>query len=194
MRDLQKLLRPLVTRIANVVSRGEITRVDDAKRGQLVQVELLDGETREDVERPQNYGFTSVPLEGAEVVVVCVGGSRDHAFVVAADDRRHRVKGLEPGEVAVYHHGGSRIVLRNSGNIDVEASADLSVFATGNLNLQADGDVSVQSTQRVSVTAPEIVLNDGTQPIARVGDSVTGTAGPFPVVGVIASGNPTVKG
>lgn len=58
-------------------------------------------------------------------------------------------------------------------------------------------EVTVTADVKVSVSAPMVVLADGVQDVARVGDAVTftATAGPYPVVGTanIASGNPKVK-
>ena len=51
----------------------------------------------------QLYGITSHPLKGADVLVLSVGGVRQHP-VVLIDDRRHRVKELAEGEVCIYTH------------------------------------------------------------------------------------------
>lgn len=122
-------MRQLATRIANLVSRAIVRRVDDAKKMQSLQVDLLDTETRDEVERPQNYGFTSVPLEGAEAVAVFVGGRRDHGLVLAVEDRRYRVTGLKSGEVAIYTDEGDRVTLKRGGTIEIKASSKVVVNA-----------------------------------------------------------------
>jgi len=152
-RSLAKFVAPLRARISNMVARAVIQLVNDDAKIQVLQIGILADETRDDVERLQNYGFTSVPLPGAEAVAIFVGGSRDHGFVVATDDRRHRLAGLKPGEVALYNHAGAVVLLREDGSIEVRGTS--------------------------------VVLNDGTLPVARAGD----TAGPYPIVG----GNSTVK-
>lgn len=114
---LNKLLAPLRQRLANMVARAVLTAVNDTKKMQLVQLDLLTDETRDDVERFQNYGFSSSPKPGAEAVVLFVGGSREHGLAVCVDDRQYRIKHLTSGEVAVYDHLGSKIVLKSNGNI-----------------------------------------------------------------------------
>jgi phage baseplate assembly protein V len=111
---LSRLLAPLARRLDNMVARAVVHLVKDSTKIQLVQLGVLDGETREGCERFQGYGFTSVPLEGAEAVVLFVGGRRDHGLVVAIDDRRYRKKDLEPGEVALYHKDGSFVLLKSA--------------------------------------------------------------------------------
>lgn len=125
--NLRKLLAPLRTRIANMVARSVVQLADDSKKLQSVQLGVLAGETREGVERFQNYGFSSVPLDGAEAVVLFVGGSRDHGLAIAVDDRRYRIRNLESGEVAVYTDQGDSIVLKRDGNIEVTASTKVVV-------------------------------------------------------------------
>lgn len=116
-----KLMRPMAIRIANLVSRGVVHLSNDAKKLQLLQVGGLSGETIDDAEHFQPYGFSSVPLEGAEVVVLFPGGDRSHPLVIAAPDRRHRPTDGDPGDVMLYHHSGSKVTLSSNGDIVLHA-------------------------------------------------------------------------
>ncbi len=116
---MNKMLAPLRNRVANMVARAIVQLVNDGAKIQLVQLGVLDGETREACERFQEYGFTSVPLAGAEAVVLFVGGRRDHGLVVAVDDRRSRPTGLAAGEVALYTDEGDGITLKRGQFIEV---------------------------------------------------------------------------
>lgn len=119
LESLSRLLQPLSVRISNLIGHAVIKGADDAKKVQELQVELLPGEVRDEIEHFQGYGFTSVPLEGAEAVVIFVGGRRDQGYCIGTDDRRHRPTGLEPGEVAVYNNAGAKVVLKANGDIEV---------------------------------------------------------------------------
>ena len=101
-REFAKLLAPLSRRLRLMASRAVLSLISDATGMQIVQVKLLNGEVRDGIERVQNYGFTSVPLPGAEAIFLSLGGDRDHGIVITADDRRYRIKGLQGGEVAIY--------------------------------------------------------------------------------------------
>lgn len=153
--DLSRLLAPLRTRLANVVARAVVQLVHDGGHLQVAQLGVLAGETREGCERFQEYGFTSVPLPGAEAVVVFVGGRRDHGLVVAVDDRRYRPTGLEPGEVCLYSQHGQRITLKKDGAIELEpASGKSIVLAGGAAAVARVGDATTGHTHDFALTAP----------------------------------------
>lgn len=96
-------------------TRVTLNMTKDTTKMQESQISGLDGEDFPEVERFQNYGFTSNPPAGAEGIAVPVGGDRSHLAVLAIDDRGSRLKGLAPGEVAVYHGNGDFLRF-NEGN------------------------------------------------------------------------------
>lgn len=118
-RALLELVRPLAMRLRAMVTRGTLAQADDGKKLQAVQVKGADGEV-DDAERFQQYGFTSRPQNGAEVLIVNVGADSAHPVVIAVDDRRYRVKGLAAGEVCIYDDLGQRITLYRD-RIEIEA-------------------------------------------------------------------------
>jgi len=172
---------PLLNRLANLVSRVVLNRTDDSKKMQAVQLTALDGETRERVERVQNYGFTSVPLDGAEGVAVFVGGYRDHGLVIAMDDRRYRLTGLESGEVALYTDQGDKVVLERGGTIRVVASTKV-VVAAPLVELAGNADaVALASKVESRLVHLEAAFNAHVHPTAALGPPST----PLPVPLVI---------
>jgi len=124
MRMVNKMLDPVRRRLAQLVNRAVLQVVNDAGGLQEVQVQALADEILDRIERFQQYGLTSVPLPGAEGLLLSVGGSRSNAVIIAVDDRRYRLQGLEGGEVALYtlddqEVPGHRIVLMRGGVIEV---------------------------------------------------------------------------
>lgn len=138
-RALAKLLAPMQRRVMLSIARGVLRLVSDGSRMQEVQIGLLAGETLDGVERFQNYGLSSHPHAGAEAVAVCVGGSRNHALVVAVDDRRYRLAALQAGEVALYDDLGQVVHLTRDG-IVVSSPTTVTVVAPA---LTLDGEVAV---------------------------------------------------
>lgn len=114
MRAIHKITAPLARRVRLMVGRGVLALVNDALKMQSVQVQLLSGEVR-DMERFQDYGFTSVPHSGAEVLAAFIGGNRDHGVAIKVDDRRYRLKALANGEVAIYDDLGQKVHLHRNG-------------------------------------------------------------------------------
>lgn len=124
--SFNRLMGPFKRRLMLMVGRAVLRLIKDDTGLQRVQLVALDGETLDEVERFQEYGFTSVPHPDAEAMLVSIGGVRAHAIVIAVDDRRYRLRGLAGGEVALYTDedqkpGGHRIVLRRNQEIEVHA-------------------------------------------------------------------------
>lgn len=145
---LQRVMRPLTQRIQLMIGRAVVGLVNDATKLQGLQITLLADEVRGDVERFQQYGFTSHPHPGAEAVAVSVAGSRDHVLVIAVDDRRYRLTGLAEGEVALYTDEGDRIVIRRGGTIEVQATTKVRLVAP---LVECTGDVKVAGTLTADV-------------------------------------------
>lgn len=101
-------------------TRATVSKVDDGPKMQEVDVNLLQDEKKQSVERFQNYGFSSVPHgpkggKHAEAVVAFLGGNRSHATIIAIDDRRYRPKGLKEGESVVYDDQKQKILVGREG-------------------------------------------------------------------------------
>lgn len=121
--QLRRLVRPLQVRIANSIARAVVQRVDDGHKLQELQIGVLEGEPIDDAERFQEYGFSSVPLAGAEAVTVFPNGDRAHPLVVAVDDRRHRPIDKPAGHVCIYHHSGAEVWFTEDGDVVAKPAA-----------------------------------------------------------------------
>lgn len=101
--------RDMANRVLMMIARGVLRGVNDDGKRQLLQVELLQGELRDGVERMQNYGFNSHPT-GGDVAALSVAGNREQIIVLAVDDRRYHLV-LQPGEVAMFDDLGNKVEL-----------------------------------------------------------------------------------
>ncbi|MES2170564.1 MAG: phage baseplate assembly protein V [Actinomycetota bacterium] len=115
--QLMHLIRPLATRIANGAGRATVQLVDDTGKTQMLQIGVLEGETGPDAEHFQPYGFSSVPLVGAQGVVLFPNGDQSHPLVIVMGDNRSRPTGGAPGDVVMYHHTGAKITMTGAGDI-----------------------------------------------------------------------------
>lgn len=190
MRNLTKRLQ---NKIQNTLSdmrfafRGVLNLVKSADTIQKVQVSGLSGETLQDVEFMQQFGLTSVPPTGTQVVVLPMGGKTTHSIVIATENGSFRVKNLKGGEVAVYDQSGSTIILKQGRLIEVDCDIFKLNCKSYQLNCQTcqttasggitfDGDISQQGhfTNNSDVVASGVSLTTHTHP----GDSGGSTGMP----------------
>lgn len=168
-REMLKAIAPLARRIRLMAARAILTLIDDATKMQGLQVKLLDGEVCNNVDRVQNYGFTSVPLPGAEGIYLALGGSRDHGVVIVADDRRYRIKGLQGGEVAIYTDEGDKIVLKRGNVIEITAATKIRMVTpllevTGEVHDRCDADGMTMEGMRQTYNTHNHPENDAGGP------------------------------
>lgn len=139
--------------LKSIVARGRVAAVAAAGAVQRLQVRLLAGEIKDNVDHIEPFGFTSRPLPGAEHVTLFVDGDRSHGVVVVVGDRRYRLAGLPEGGAALYDSFGSFIKLNADGTISVQAATRLTFTAPdvdieGRLNVTSDitagGDIKDQ--------------------------------------------------
>lgn len=132
---MMRLLNGVNRRIRLMIGRCVVRLVNDASAMQELQITGLGSEVLDALEHFQAYGLTSVPHAGAEGLVLNLAGSRALAVVINVDDRRYRLTGLQPGEVALYDDLGQTIELRRNGIYINAAHGD--VHVTG--DVIADG-------------------------------------------------------
>lgn len=120
VRLIKSLLDPIKRRVFLMIARGIVENVNDGEGVQFLQVSLLAGELRDELEHFGNYGFTSSPPVGSEAVVVFVGGNRDHGIVVGIDDRDTRIKSQAEGEVTIYDKQGQYIKFKEGNIIEIK--------------------------------------------------------------------------
>lgn len=168
MQDIGRIMRPVQRKISQMVGRAVLRALNDGTGTQTMQVELLKDELYDGVERFQEYGFTSVPHAGAEVVMVSVGGQRGHGVVVACADKRYRITGLEDGEVSLYTDedldGGHRIHLKRNKEVEILSDTTASILQTPTkTTVSNDTEIeAVSGTAYVNIKPGKIEVKNGT--------------------------------
>lgn len=174
-------LRPLANRLGNMLARGYITLVTAGKKMQVLQLNLLDGETKDRVEHFEPFGFTSKPLPGAEHLTVFLDGDRSHGITVVVADRRYRLTSLQDGEAALHDAYGNKVHLQRDGTLAVVTSTKVQITAP---LVTISGDLQVAGT----ITAPLVV---GTTNVTFGGKSGTGHTHTGVQTGISNTGTPT---
>lgn len=124
-----------------MLARGILNLVSSATGLQIMQIDLLADETRDDVERVQNYGHSGHPPKGSTVAAVAIGGSRDHMVVVACEHPQYSPQ-LNVGEVAMYAMFGQLFKMDEEGNVTLKCK-DFIVDADGSIEQKAKGSLSI---------------------------------------------------
>lgn len=144
------------------VTRGRVTNARTRAGRVIVDMTLLDGETRRGVELMLPTGMSALPAEGADLVVLEVGANRDHLVAMVADDPANRIEGLAPGEIGLRAFG-QQVIIRADG-VEVTDALKITITASGPVDITADGIVTVE--------APRINLGAGaTLGVKRSDDS-----------------------
>lgn len=173
--------------------RGTLNLVKSADNIQQVQVSGLADETLQDVEFMQQFGLTSVPPAGTQVVVLPMGGATTHSIVIATENGSFRVKNLQSGEVAVYDESGSSIILKKGRLIEIDCDT-LKIKATTKVDIKSP----LVETDNVLTAQGKITGNGGMAIQGGSGASFTGnvkqTGGSITTDGdVTASGKSLVR-
>ncbi len=137
------MMQKLKNRIAQLVGVGKVKTVQDSPVLQLLSVDLMAGEEREELEHMLPYGFAHNPHPESEAVVVFPDGDRSYGLVIAVANREYRLRGLEAGEVALYDDQEQMVKLGRDG-------------------------ITITSGLKIALDAPEINMNGK---INMVGDT-----------------------
>lgn len=137
------------------ITRGKVTAARTRGGRVLLDVTLLHGEVRSRVELLLPAGLTYIPPAGTDVLVLEVGGHRDHLVAVVADDAAQRIIGLGVGETGLRAHG-QQVVIRRDG-VEITNALKVTIVSAGTVTVQAGGTATVQAPA-VVVDSPSVKL------------------------------------
>ncbi|MET3132230.1 phage baseplate assembly protein V [Oxalobacteraceae bacterium GrIS 1.11] len=145
-------------RVLMLIGRGRVTTGDDSGNVQMLQVKLNEGHVRDGTPRLAEFGFTSMPPNGSDVMLLFIAGDRSNGVIVATGHQASRMKNLKAGEVAIYDDQGQSIHLTRAGIVIHGAGLPVTITGTSGITLDTPvvhmtGKLSVDGT----VTAPVVV-------------------------------------
>lgn len=106
-----KAIAPLKRKVLLMIGRGVLLAIKDSDKIQIAQGSILAGETKDEIEVFNNFGFTSHPPANTECIIVSIGGNREHSVVIASENRELRLKDLPEGASAQYNKNGKYLKL-----------------------------------------------------------------------------------
>ncbi|UHH28289.1 phage baseplate assembly protein V [Pseudomonas veronii] len=163
--DSGGVLQRMMRRIQLATGWGRVTFSDDSKTAQLLQVKLNDSETRDGTPRIAEFGFTSRPPRGSDVLVVFLGGDRSKGVVVATAHQSSRPANLQEGEAMVYDLWGKSIYLTQSGGIVVDAKGT-------QVTVNNATTVTINAAQAIQMNTPVLRVTGDIEAGGNVQDKV----------------------
>ncbi len=156
VRFFNKAISPLKRKVLLMIGRGVMLAVTDSEKIQLVQLSLLEGETKDKVESFAHFGFTSNPPIGSDCIMLSVGGNREHGIIIGTEHRDFRLKDLASGDSAIYNKNNKYIWLKGD---DIE-------IALSKLKIENDSNelMAVLSEWMEKVISGKVVTAIGPQP------------------------------
>lgn len=189
----------LMRRLRVLLDRGVLRRADYAGKVRVMQVSMRPGTVLDGVEHLEPYGWTSHPLAGCEQLVGNLGGNSGRAVVIISSDRRHRIV-IDEGEVAIYHHTGDFVHLKNGGEIHVKAASKVFVetpLVECSQNLHVLGNITVDGTAQIQGAVTMLnTLNVAMSATLQAGLSVAGnttSTGNFTTSGQVVAGGVSLR-
>ena len=115
--DVKKILMPIKQKIFLLIGRAILQAIDVTKKTTTIQVTGLANETISDVEKIDEFGFSSnPPIDGdSEVVIVFVNGNRDQGLALKVHHKSTKPTDLSEGDTRIYDNFGNQITLTSDG-------------------------------------------------------------------------------
>lgn len=173
--DVKKIISPIHRRVMLMIARSTIK----VAKAATAQITTGVDEVRDDLDRLQEFGFASMPEEGAEALIVFVGGNRDHGVIVATGDKRSR-PALDAGETAIY----TKDVV-----IKIKADKTVEIIGATKMKFPCDLEVTGKITATGIVQGSDVKTTSGTKLSTHTHPAGALVAPNGPVTG--ASGSPT---
>ncbi|TCK36732.1 phage baseplate assembly protein V [Paraburkholderia sp. BL8N3] len=149
------VLERLFRRVQMLFGRGRVTYVNDSGSVQSMQVKMSEWETLDNRIRLAEFGFTSNPPIGSDVLALHISGDRGSGAVFATNHQPSRPKGLAAGESMVYSQDGKSIYITASGGIVIEAKGQpVTVNNASNVTCNCTGVFKIVAPGGVEIDAP----------------------------------------
>lgn len=104
----------IASKIRNIFQPAEFVKRND---DDTLQIQTAYNRTIDNVEPSYPYGFAAKATKG-KITVLCAGGNLDAVRVLPVEDMEDAPE-LEDGDVALYSEGGSYVICRADGTIDI---------------------------------------------------------------------------
>jgi len=164
---IRDVMRYVDRRLAGIrlAYRARLSGLSKGAAVQLVQAEALAGETIQAAELVQQFGFTSGPPDGTQLIILPLGGSTAHSVIIATENGSYRVD-VASGEACLYSMWGDKVHVRQE-RIEVETktlhikASEQVIFETPALSMVGTGGGAAAATFTGSLHTTGAITSDG---------------------------------
>ncbi|MFM0736549.1 phage baseplate assembly protein V [Paraburkholderia xenovorans] len=153
----------LFIRLRGLFGRGRVTFVDDSGPVQVVQIKTNLLAVSDDRYRVAEFGFTSNPPIGSDVLTLHVAGDISAGAVFATNHQPSRPTGLQTGETMLYSQDGKQIYMTADGGIVVNANSQ-PVMVNGATTVTINAATEVLMNTPILKVSGDIIDNFGSNP------------------------------
>ncbi|WAC71112.1 phage baseplate assembly protein V [Roseateles sp. SL47] len=146
---------------ARLAFRGLLTSLQLRPKVQLASGEGLAGEQLDRVELMQQFGFTSAPPAGTQLIVLPLGGRSSAAVIVATEHGAYRFQLDQAGEACLYNQWGDFVHLRADRTIHMVSQAKV-LIETDKVQINAASSVTITTPQFTVDASGGVALNTPT--------------------------------
>lgn len=157
---------------ARLAFRGLLAGLKLTPKVQLASGEGLAGEQLDRVELMQQFGFTSAPPAGTQLIVLPLGGRSSAAVIVATEHGAYRFQLDQAGEACLYNQWGDFVHLRADRTIRMVSQAKV-LIETDQVQINAASSVTITTPQFTVDASGGVALNT---PNVAASDNVTAGA------------------
>lgn len=140
---LERILRPITNKLTLMLGRAVIRAVAIDKGQIALDAEMFADDIVAKMEYFTHHGLFSKPPSNSHCIMLCPGGRRENAVIVAVKSAASIPAQASAAEIALYTSQGSVIALMENGDIHVKASkvnvncATAEITAAEKLSMQA---------------------------------------------------------
>ncbi len=139
-RYVDKAVSRIKRRIISMVTRAIVVDVIEDLQRQAIQIAGESNESGDNIERFQQYGFSSVPPNGSEAILAALNGNLGKRIAIAVEKKELRPQG-DSLDVFIYHAEGHSIQLTKDGKCIISVT-----------------DAILEATSSFTIISPETLI------------------------------------
>ncbi len=145
----------LFMRLRGLFGRGRVTFVDDSGPVQKMQVRGNGLVTSDNRLRVPEFGFSSSPPIGSDVIYGAIAGDPGNVAVIGTNHQPSRPRGLSAGESMLYSQDGKSVHMTATDGIVVDAKGqDVTINNAANVTCNCSGIYKVVAPGGVQFVTP----------------------------------------